>query len=334
MADNIIKFSVIMPCYNSEEYVRKAIDSVLNQTYDNWELIAVNDGSVDKTLDILNEVSDKDKRIKVYSKENGGYVSAVNYGLDKVSGDYFMFLGSDDYLNCSLFENVSKNIDDILYDCIAFKTEKILNDKSIGIDNATQFNTKSQMCETTLKEYREKYPEQSKILCTRDTSRLYRTQLLGELRYYGKTGFDADGIFSMLFCHNCSSFMSLPVIGYYWILRADSVSGRTPSEKTNLDRLNNWYYFYSKLDKINIDEITEDELYYIYYYAQIITLICRNLKEYRKNKSIISLHRKNIVRLIKKYDAFRLSGWIIRFFLISPFFYAVLFNTAKRIKKI
>ena len=71
MTENNIKFSVIMPCYNSEQYVKKAIDSILNQTYGNWELIAVNDGSADSTPEILAEASLKDSRIKVFTKENG-----------------------------------------------------------------------------------------------------------------------------------------------------------------------------------------------------------------------------------------------------------------------
>lgn len=81
-----ISFSVIMPCYNSEDYVRNALDSVVNQTYKNWELIAVNDGSTDHTLEILNEYASADQRVKVFSKENGGYTSAVNFGLEKVGG--------------------------------------------------------------------------------------------------------------------------------------------------------------------------------------------------------------------------------------------------------
>ena len=64
-----------MPCYNSELWVKNALDSIKNQTYPHWELIVVNDGSKDNTPDILNEYAESDERIKVFSKENGGYVS-------------------------------------------------------------------------------------------------------------------------------------------------------------------------------------------------------------------------------------------------------------------
>ena len=331
MTENNIKFSVIMPCYNSEQYVKKAIDSILNQTYGNWELIAVNDGSADSTPEILAEASLKDSRIKVFTKENGGYVSAVNCGMQNISGDYFMFLGSDDYLNHTLFESAAQNIGSSLPDCIAFKTEKILNNKSIGTDSYTSFDTFAQLSDTTLKKYREKYPEHSQIFCVRDTSRFYRAQTLKNLTYYGKTGFDADGIFSMLFCHNSSSFMSIPVTGYYWVLREDSVSGRTPSEKTNLDRLNNWQYFYNEINSISDDEVTDDEKNYIIYYAQIITLISKNINDYRKNKAVIIDHRKNVLRLLKKYNYYKKCGLIMKFFLFSPALYAVFYGIIKKI---
>ena len=99
-------FSIIMPCYNSESYVDSAVQSIIGQTYDNWELIAINDGSTDRTPEILNNYAEKDARIRVLSKDNGGYCSAVNMGLDYVSGTYFMFIGSDDGLSKSALESI------------------------------------------------------------------------------------------------------------------------------------------------------------------------------------------------------------------------------------
>ena len=73
-----VRFSIIMPCYNSASYLREAVDSIVKQDYSDWDLIAVNDGSTDETLNILDSYSKKDKRIKVFSKKNGGYATAVN----------------------------------------------------------------------------------------------------------------------------------------------------------------------------------------------------------------------------------------------------------------
>jgi len=101
------KVSIIMPVYNSEKYLEKAIKSVLNQTYTNFELISVDDGSTDDSLSILKKYEEIDSRIKVYHKPNGGISSTRNYGLKKATGKYIAFLDNDDeYLPELLEENV------------------------------------------------------------------------------------------------------------------------------------------------------------------------------------------------------------------------------------
>ena len=92
-----MKLSVIIPAYNVEKYISECLDSVL-VTKKDIEVIIVDDGSKDNTLSICEDYSKKDSRVKVYSKPNGGVSSARNYGLEKVSGDYIIFVDSDDYL--------------------------------------------------------------------------------------------------------------------------------------------------------------------------------------------------------------------------------------------
>ena len=93
-----IKISIIMPIYNAEKYLRQAIESVLNQTYVDFELILVNDGSVDESGNICDEYSEKDSRVKVIHKENGGICSARNAGMCAAQGNYIMFMDNDDIL--------------------------------------------------------------------------------------------------------------------------------------------------------------------------------------------------------------------------------------------
>ena len=90
-------FSIIVPCYNASKYVAETIDSVLEQDYGKWELVLINDGSKDATLDILKRYAQKDKRIAVYDIPNGGVSKARNYGLNVAHGDWIMFLDSDDW---------------------------------------------------------------------------------------------------------------------------------------------------------------------------------------------------------------------------------------------
>lgn len=94
------KISIIVPVYNAENTLERCINSLVNQTYTNLEIILVNDGSKDKSLSLCNEFSNKDERIKVINKSNGGVSSARNAGLDIATGKFVMFCDSDDMVNC------------------------------------------------------------------------------------------------------------------------------------------------------------------------------------------------------------------------------------------
>lgn len=132
MSENI-KISVIIPVYNVEKYLKECVDSVLNQTYKNLEVILVDDGSADKSPIICDEYSKIDNRIRVIHKNNEGAAVARNYGMNLISGDYFIFLDSDDYW---YYENFIEDIVKILVenqtDILVFGYTK---DKKVFVDN-------------------------------------------------------------------------------------------------------------------------------------------------------------------------------------------------------
>ena len=98
--------SVIIPIYNVENYLKKCIESVINQTYKNLEIILVNDGSNDNSKNIIDEYSTIDNRIKVINKENGGLSDARNAGIEIAKGDYITFLDSDDWIELNMYEKL------------------------------------------------------------------------------------------------------------------------------------------------------------------------------------------------------------------------------------
>lgn len=102
--------SIIIPCYNSEEYLSECIQSILNQTFDKWEAICVNDGSTDNTLTILQQFSNKDPRIKVISQQNNGVASARNKALSQCTNNYICFIDSDDTIEANFLETLFKYI--------------------------------------------------------------------------------------------------------------------------------------------------------------------------------------------------------------------------------
>lgn len=118
------KISVIIPVYNVKSYLNKCIESVANQTYQNLEIICVDDGSTDGSSDLIDIWASKDSRIKPIHKENGGVSSARNAGLKIATGDYITFVDGDDYLETSAYQSIMEcndnNADIIIF---GFKTD-------------------------------------------------------------------------------------------------------------------------------------------------------------------------------------------------------------------
>jgi glycosyltransferase involved in cell wall biosynthesis len=102
--------SIIVPVYNVDKYLRKCVDSIISQTYKNLEIILVDDGSPDSSPMICDEYASKDKRVRAVHRENGGLSAARNTGIDISSGDYILFVDSDDYIDSNLVEYLLKNI--------------------------------------------------------------------------------------------------------------------------------------------------------------------------------------------------------------------------------
>ncbi len=102
------KVSVVVPVYNVEKYLKECIDSILNQTLEDIEIICVNDGSTDSSLDILNDYAKKDSRIIVINKSNSGYGHTMNMGLNAANGEYIGIIESDDFADKNMFKDLYK----------------------------------------------------------------------------------------------------------------------------------------------------------------------------------------------------------------------------------
>ena len=103
--------SIIIPCYNAEKYLHECLNSVLSQSYENWECLLINDGSKDKTFQILEEFSKVDNRFFVFSQENKGLSATRNVGVHNAKGDYLLFLDSDDLLTKNSLQSFVNEVD-------------------------------------------------------------------------------------------------------------------------------------------------------------------------------------------------------------------------------
>lgn len=143
MIDDTMKFfSIIIPVYNSEKYLSKCINTILNQSFDNYEIIIVEDGSTDNSGEIADQLSNNDSRIKVIHVENGGAGKARNIGIAAAKGEYILFIDSDDYIEKDSLLIIYKNIlNTNKNDLYLLKGKKIYNhSKPVDLDTFSDYN--------------------------------------------------------------------------------------------------------------------------------------------------------------------------------------------------
>ena len=136
--------TIIVPVYNSERYLEQCIQNLLNQTYHNLQIILVNDGSTDRSLDICKRLTDQ--RVEVYSKQNGGASSARNVGIAYRKGEYILFVDSDDYLKDNAVEMLVSTAVSNNADCVYYEADNVAENTSIkvkkdGLSHTIQYPT-------------------------------------------------------------------------------------------------------------------------------------------------------------------------------------------------
>ena len=174
------KISVIIPVYNVEKYLCACVNSVINQTYKNLEIILVDDGSTDSSGEICENLAKKDERIKVYHKSNGGLSSARNYGLDKKIGDYVFFLDSDDFIDKTCLEKLftlSKQTSAEIASCLTkrFNNEDEIDENASAFQAETEEFSRVEILENTFKKTDNYYV----ISC----AKLFKSNLFSSLRF-------------------------------------------------------------------------------------------------------------------------------------------------------
>lgn len=136
----MIKFSVIVPVYNSEKYLKKCLDSLVNQNFLNTEIIIVNDGSTDNSEKIVKEYMDKYNNICLYSITNHGQAYARNYGLKKASGEYVSFVDSDDYVDKNLYYEINEKLKNKKFDIVLFNYFAVNTNGNILFNKKYEFS--------------------------------------------------------------------------------------------------------------------------------------------------------------------------------------------------
>ena len=205
--------SVIVPVYNVEKYIRACLDSIINQTYRDLEIILVDDGSTDNSGVICDEYAQKDTRIQVIHKENGGQSVARNIGLQKAKGEFIGFVDSDDSIELDMFESLFSAIQDV--DIAICGYNLVTGDKRIESGLLGQNKTLNQA---------ELWKEIFGNLNNAVWNKLFRRELLSGICFDAKFAHGEDLIFNILYLKSAKTGKYINRCLYNYYKRGDSIT--------------------------------------------------------------------------------------------------------------
>lgn len=304
MKQNNDLISIVIPIYNVEKYLKRCVDSVINQTYKNLEIILVDDGSTDNCGKICDEYAKKDKRIKVIHKKNGGLSDARNAGIDVSKGRYLSFIDSDDFVDKRFIGTLYNNL--------------INNDADLSLVKYYSFSKNEDVYETMEDEKitvlsRDEYfnliyeePVNSVVAW----NKLYKKEIFNEIRYpVGKINEDEAVIHYII--GNISKIVISNLELYYYFQRNDSIMKK--DKKNNIDRTN---FIYDRINyfKENKEEKTD------YFYKTIDTFRANVEQIYNEDIQIIEKKKYLIMfrKLIKEYKTQSIKQ-TLKYYLLAYF---------------
>lgn len=240
--------TIILPVYNAEKYLEKCVDSILDQTYKNFELLLINDGSKDKSWEICQNLAKKDERIKIFNKENGGCSTARNMGIDNAKGELLTFIDPDDcmlsyHIECLV--NATKNADMGIVNFLRTKPKEKYKEKPLG----------------RIKLWRGKFVDKDKLVKGVFAfpeygggvvwNKLFKKSIIKELRFDENCYYFDDLNFLFKYIIRCKTFFYLPAKSYMYVVNPNSNSAKNLSQRklTCLYGMDEIVSFAEKTDK-------------------------------------------------------------------------------------
>ena len=228
--ENKPKISVIVPVYNAEKYLDRCVESIINQTFKDFELILVDDGSTDDSGVLSDKLATKDKRIKVFHKENGGVSSARNIGLDNALGKYVAFCGPDDFIHPQMYEILYKFAKDNDAECVVCNFESFSDFNNIKMQDITLENKYECFSGKQAYEYIRLSDKRNMLGCV--WNKLFLKSSIHNLRFNTSLSYGEDLCFVLTFLSTIESMIVLnDVFLYYYFIRSDSVMRTLDSKK-------------------------------------------------------------------------------------------------------
>ncbi len=298
----MVKFSIIVPVYNVEDYLASCLDSIIDQTYEDFEVIVVNDGTKDNSQDIIDEYVKKDKRIKGFKKTNGGLSDARNFGVSKAKGEYLLFVDSDDTINQDLLMELNNEIEKCEPELIRFQIAKI--------DAETHVNPCETFSNITGAEAFKKLAIDDYFVTA--CSSCYKKEYWDNNNFkYTLGGYHEDYGLTPYVYIRADKVSSIDYVGYNYYFREKSITGdKNPKkeEKKNNDVIKLFDLNIKRIDKDKDVSIDGKKLFKSYMANGLITkcasqegeLFEKMFKELKKRSLFIYLMNDTIGRKMKR----------------------------------
>ena len=317
------EISIIIPIYNVAPYLRQCLDSVINQNHSDYEIICVNDGSTDNSLSILEEYKKQYPQINLISQENKGLSAARNAGIRAATGDYVLFLDSDDWLE----DNALK----ILHDNIGGEDMLCFNGRRY-FEDGTQEEPDAGQTETNLTgwDYYNKYALISRkfhFVCV--VLRLYRKQFLMDNHLFFEEGiYHEDNLFTPIACYYAEKVKVIPNCLYVYRIRNESITHNISFQNivdmvigTNL--LSDFFIPLQNIDKTQIYRELSGK-YIRVFYPDLVSLCGKRHAEIR------NLVNWDSFRLMAKYPRQKRLYYLIK---LQPFLLHLYLKTETFLKE-
>ncbi len=324
-----MKISIIVPVYNVEDFLDKCVNSLVNQTYTNLEIILVDDGSPDRCGDMCNQWAKKDARIKVVHKENGGLSDARNAGLDAASGECIMFIDSDDYVHHEMIERMHKNITETSANMVVCDLQPVdENGNYLRKNNVDLIDNIVTSIEYWVAYYDFNYTYAYIVSC----GKLYRSKLFHSLRF-NKGKINEDEFIIHKIVDQCKKISTMSDVLYFYVQRTGSIM----QSKYTINRLDvceafvlrSEYFQRNKLHKYSQENIQKS--------MKLLSSAAINLEKSdlktERYQNLLNMTKVQLKALMCEYGSFKFKilGWS---FQLSENLYRFEMRVLSKLKRI
>ena len=295
--------TIIVPIYNVEKYLEKCVESILSQTYKNIEIILVNDGSTDGSLDICKRYADLDKRIRIIDKRNGGLSDARNAGLDAAHGEFVGFVDSDDWIAEEMYQRLVTACEMYHADMSACKMKRVNAETIQDEEHDSSCICLSQKEAIQAQVTQDKNIDMNVSVCCK----LFRRDLIGDGRFQKGVHYE-DILFSINILQEVNKCAYDPTALYYYRQnRDDSITNSWLTERVFTDWIPNWEKRRACIEKMGYNEIAQtDEFYFFCHLIDIYFAVYESKKKelYQDaERTIVKLrHNPTVITYAKTRD--------------------------------